>query len=88
VEEVLFEHVAVQEAAVYGAPDAYFGEVVRAVVVLRPGAGATAAEIIAHSQARLVHYKVPKHVDIRPELPKSTVGKVLRRVLRDEARET
>jgi long-chain acyl-CoA synthetase len=86
VEEVLFEHAAVQEAAVYGAPDAYFGEVVRAAVVLRPGASATPDEVIAHCRARLVHYKTPKSVEIRAELPKSTVGKVLRRVLRDEAR--
>ncbi len=86
VEEVLFEHAAVQEAAVFGTPDDYLGEVVRAVVVLRPGAVATPDEMIAHCRARLAHYKIPKSVEIRADLPKSGVGKVLRRVLRDEAR--
>ena len=85
IEEVLYEHPAVQEAAAYGVPDAYLGEVARAAVVLRPGAAATPADLVAHCQARLAPFKAPRLVLVRDALPKSTVGKLLRRVLRDEA---
>ncbi|GJG87023.1 long-chain-fatty-acid--CoA ligase [Gemmatimonadetes bacterium T265] len=85
IEEVLHEHPAVQEAAAYAAPDAYLGEVVRAAVVLRPGASATEEELVAHCRAGLAPFKTPRTIDLRDALPRSTVGKVLRRVLRDEA---
>ena len=85
VEEVLYEHPAVLEAAAYGVPDAYLGEVARAAVVLRPGADATAAALAAFCAERLAPYKRPRVVEVRDALPKSTVGKLLRRVLRDEA---
>ena len=86
VEEVLFEHPKVQEAVVAGVPDAYRGETVKAYVVLRSGEAATADELIAFCAERLAPYKVPKQVEFRSELPKTQVGKFLRRVLVDEER--
>ncbi len=84
VEEVLFEHPKVQEAVVAGVPDSYRGETVKAYVVLKPGMSATAEEIIEHCKERLAPYKVPKQVEFRSELPKTMVGKFLRRVLVEE----
>jgi len=84
VEEVLFEHPKVQEAVVAGVPDAYRGETVKAYVVLRPGKTATADELIAFCAERLAPYKVPKQVEFRSDLPKTQVGKFLRRVLVEE----
>jgi long-chain acyl-CoA synthetase len=81
VEEVLFQHPAVQEAAVAGIPDEYRGETVRAFVVLREGMAATEQELIDFCGEHLARYKVPTAVEFRSELPKSTVGKVLRREL-------
>ncbi|HET9017509.1 MAG TPA: long-chain fatty acid--CoA ligase [Thermomicrobiaceae bacterium] len=81
VEEVLYEHPAVLEAGVAGIPDPYRGETVKAYVVLRPGASATAADLEAFCRERLAAYKVPRLFEFRDELPKSAVGKVLRRVL-------
>lgn len=84
VEEVLFMHPKVQEAVVAGVPDPYRGETVKAYVVLKPGEVATADEIIKFCQDKLAPYKVPKQVEFRSELPKTMVGKVLRRVLVEE----
>lgn len=84
VEEVLFEHPKVQEAVVAGVPDPRRGESVKAYVVLKPGESATAEEIIAHCKKNLAPYKVPYQVEFRSELPKSMVGKFLRRVLVEE----
>ncbi len=78
VEEALYAHPAVAEAAVVGQPDARWGEVVVAVVVCRAGASATAAELVAHCRERLAGYKVPKRFEFRPALPKSAAGKILR----------
>jgi long-chain acyl-CoA synthetase len=86
VEEVLFEHPKVQEAVVAGVSDAYRGETVKAYVVLRAGEAATADELIAFCAERLAPYKVPKQVEFRSELPKTQVGKFLRRVLVEEER--
>jgi long-chain acyl-CoA synthetase len=86
IEEVLYEHPAVQEAVVAGVPDAYSGEMVKAYVVMRTGQTATADEIIAFCRERLTAYKVPRQVDFRTELPKTLVGKPLRRVLVEEER--
>lgn len=86
VEEVLYSHPAVLEAAAVGLPDAYRGETVHAVVALKPGMTASEAEIIAHCRAHLSPYKVPRSVEFRTELPKTAVGKVLRRQLAEEAR--
>ncbi|MET9954689.1 AMP-binding protein [Streptomyces sp. NPDC006339] len=82
VEDVLHTHPAVREAAVVGVPDAYRGETVKAYVSLRPGASAEPAELSAHCERRLAAYKYPREVEILPELPKTTSGKILRRDLR------
>src|SRR5579875_1080206 len=85
VEDVLYEHPAVREAAVVGVPDAYRGETVRAFVSLRPGAEATADELIAFCRQRMAAYKYPRQVEFLAELPKTVTGKVLRRELRARA---
>jgi long-chain acyl-CoA synthetase len=85
VEEVLFAHPAVLDACVIGVPDEYRGETVRAYIVLKPGQTATAAELTAYCRERLAPYKVPKQFVFREALPKTLIGKVLRRALRDEA---
>ncbi len=86
VEEVLYEHPAVVEAAVVGVPDPYRGETVKAYIVLKEDAKGKVSEqdIISFCKERLAAYKVPKIVEFRDELPKSAVGKILRRVLREE----
>jgi long-chain acyl-CoA synthetase len=90
VEDVLYKHPAVQEAAVFGIPDARWGEAVHAVVVLR--AAAAADDLLGHCRTTLADYKVPKRIELRDEpLPKSGAGKVLKRELRApywEGRET
>ena len=86
VEEVLLMHPAVQEAVVAGVPDAYRGETVKAFVVLRPGQEASADEIADFCRLHLAAFKIPRQVEFRAELPKSLVGKYLRRVLVDEER--
>ncbi|MEU6975804.1 AMP-binding protein [Streptomyces sp. NPDC046371] len=82
VEDVLYTHPAVREAAVVGVPDAYRGETVKAYVSLRPGADAGSAELSAYCEQRLAAYKYPREVEILAELPKTTSGKILRRDLR------
>jgi long-chain acyl-CoA synthetase len=86
VEGVLYTHPAVLEAAVIGVPDAYRGEVVRAFVVLKSGTAITGEELIEHCRSGLAEFKVPRKIEIRESLPKSAVGKILLRVLRDEAK--
>jgi len=85
VESVLYAHPAVRLAAVIGIPDTYHGEVVKACIALKPDAAVTAEDVIAHCRVSLTEYKVPRHVEIRDTLPMSAVGKILYRVLRDEA---
>lgn len=88
VEEALFQHPAVREAAVTPAADPVYGEVVKAHVVLKPGAGATAEELIRWCAGQLAPFKVPRQIEFRAELPKTAVGKVLRRVLVEEGKAT
>jgi len=88
VEDALLRHPAVREAAVIGVPDAYRGETVWAYVSLRPGASATSGELIEFCREQLAAYKYPRRVEVLPELPKSPAGKLLRRELRERARET
>ncbi|MCY2961768.1 MAG: long-chain-fatty-acid--CoA ligase [Planctomycetota bacterium] len=82
VENVLYAHPAVLEAAVYGAPDPVWGETVRAALVLRPGTQLDVGEILAFCRARLTHYKAPKGVDFLAELPRTGSGKIAKRLLR------
>ncbi len=84
VDEVLFEHPKVLEAVTVGVPDEYRGETVKVFVVLKPGEECTEEEIISFCRERLAPYKAPRLVEFRSELPKSMVGKVLRRALREE----
>jgi long-chain acyl-CoA synthetase len=82
VEDVLYEHEAVREAAVVGAPDEYRGETVKAFVSFKPGRGASPEELIAHCRERMAAYKYPRFVEVLDELPKTVTGKILRRELR------
>lgn len=82
VEKVVMEHPNVLEVCVVGVPDEKWGEVPKAFVVPRPGAAASAADIIQFTRARLAHFKCPKHVEFGP-LPKTATGKIQKYVLRD-----
>lgn len=84
VEEVLYEHPKVKEAAVAGIPDPYRGETVKAYIVLKDGETATEEEIISFCRENMARYKVPKVVQFREDLPKTLVGKILRRALVEE----
>jgi long-chain acyl-CoA synthetase len=84
VEDVLYEHPAVREAAVVGVPDEYRGETVKAFVSLRPGQTVEPGELVAFCKSRMAAYKYPRQVEILEELPKTVTGKILRRELRDE----
>ena len=86
IESVLFEHRAVADAAVVGRPDERWGEVGVAYVVMRPGALTDAVELAGHCRQRLAPYKVPREIVFVEELPRSSVGKMLRRQLREGAR--
>jgi acyl-CoA synthetase (AMP-forming)/AMP-acid ligase II len=83
VEEAILAHPAVAEVAVVGVPDVEWGEVVKAVCVLKAGARATAEEIVAACRERLAGYKKPRIVEFVPELPKNAYGKVERRRLKE-----
>jgi len=84
VEDVLFEHPGIKEVGVIGIPDEFSGEVVKAFVVLKdPSKGPTEQEVIDFCQSRLAKYKVPRKVEFVDELPKTLIGKVLRRKLRE-----
>jgi long-chain acyl-CoA synthetase len=87
LEAVLHEHPSVAEAAVVGVPDETYGENVVAFVVARPGAAANEAELIEHVCKNVARFKAPSRVEFLPALPKSNIGKILRRVLRDKASE-
>lgn len=84
IEEVLYEHPAIQEAVVIGIPDEYRGEAVKAVIVLKSGKDAATTEIKEFCRQNMAAYKVPNVVEFREQLPKTSVGKILRRALREE----
>lgn len=84
IEELLNSHPAVKEVAVVGVPDDTWGESVKAVIALNEGAHLTEAEVIEYCKEHLASYKKPKSVDFRDALPKSSLGKILKNVIRDE----
>ncbi len=84
VDEVLYQNPKVAEGVTVGIPDAYRGETVKVFVVLKPGETATEKDIIDFCKEKLAPYKVPKQVEFRESIPKSAVGKILRKILRDE----
>ncbi len=87
VEEVLYAHPAVQEAAVIGVPDEKFGEEVKAVVVLKQGRQATAEDLIAYTRERVAAYKYPRSIEFTDELPKGATGKILKKDLKAQLEE-
>jgi len=82
IEEVLYRHTAVEMAAVVGAPDPKWGEIVVAAVTLKSGSAVDEAELIAHCRKYLSSFKVPKRIDFRDQMPLSSFGKILRRDVR------
>lgn len=84
IEEVLYQHEAVEEAIVIGIPDTYRGETVKAFVKLKAGVAVTPEKLIEYAKMNLAPYKVPTEIEILDDLPKSSVGKLLRRLLRKE----
>ncbi|GAE34881.1 long-chain-fatty-acid--CoA ligase [Halalkalibacter akibai] len=87
IEEVLYEHEAIQEAVVIGVPDEYRGETVKAFVVLKEGKNLTEKELDEYCRKNLAAFKVPRLYEYRQELPKTLVGKILRRVLVEEEKQ-
>ena len=84
IDEVIFKHPKVKDVITVGIPDEYRGETVKAFVQPVEGVEITEEEIIAYCREKLAAYKVPRSVEFRKELPRSMVGKALRRILRDE----
>ena len=82
VEEVIFQHPAVQEAAVIGIPDEKWGEVLKAFVVRRPGEDVGADALLAFLEPRIARMKMPKHVEFIEQIPRNANGKVLKTALR------
>ncbi|MFE6170108.1 AMP-binding protein [Viridibacillus arvi] len=87
IEEVLYEHEAVQECVALGVPDPYRGETVKAFIVLKEGMKVTEEEFNKYCRENLAAFKVPRIYEFRSELPKTAVGKILRRTLQDEDKE-
>lgn len=83
IDNVLFDHPKILEACVIGVPDKYRGETVKAFIVVKPGETLTEEEVIDHCKENLAAYKIPKLIEFVGELPKSAVGKILRRELRE-----
>jgi long-chain acyl-CoA synthetase len=87
IDQVLLEHPKIAEAVAVGIPDRYRGQTVKAYVVLKPGQTASEEEILNFCRQNLAKYKVPTQVEFRTHLPKTPSGKILRRMLRQEALE-
>ncbi|MEH7451796.1 AMP-binding protein [Gottfriedia acidiceleris] len=87
IEEVLYEHEAIKEAVIVGIPDAYRGETVKAYIVLKEGKSVTEAELDDFCRKYLAAYKVPRIYEFRNELPKTMIGKILRRTLLEEEKQ-
>ncbi|SFB11978.1 long-chain acyl-CoA synthetase [Lentibacillus halodurans] len=85
VEEIMYEHPAIQEVVVVGVPDRYRGETVKAVAVLKDGETVTEEALIDYCRKNMAVYKVPRIIEFRDELPKTNVGKILRRKIREES---
>ena len=83
IDEVLYMHPAVQEAAAVGVPDDYRGEVIKAYVVLRPDAETSADDLMTHCREHLAKYKVPVVIHVLENIPKTTVGKIDKKALRE-----
>ena len=83
VEDCLFQHPAIIEAAVIGVPDDKWGETIKALVVCRPGHALTSTEVIAFCRGRLTHFKCPTSVEIRDVLPRTATGKMQKFRLRE-----
>ena len=84
VEEVLYRHPKIKDAVVVGLPDRFAGEIIKAYVVTKEGEAATSEEVLAFCRTELSKFKVPQQIEFRSELPKTIIGKVLRRVLLEE----
>jgi long-chain acyl-CoA synthetase len=87
VEEVLYQHPEVVEVVAVGVPDEYSGETVKVFAVRKAGSAVTEEDLVSYCKETLAPYKVPKILEFRDELPKSAVGKILKRVLAAEERE-
>ncbi|WP_232782863.1 long-chain fatty acid--CoA ligase [Bacillus sp. BA3] len=87
VEEVLYQNPDVAEACTFGVPDSYLGEKLFAIVVLKKDASITGEDLISWCEGRLARYKIPRVIEFRDELPKTSVGKILRRKLVEEFKE-
>jgi long-chain acyl-CoA synthetase len=83
VENAIYGHPSVAEVAVIGVPDEKWGEAVKAVVVLKPGASAEASDILSFARSRIAAFKIPKSIDFVDALPRNAAGKVLRRQLQE-----
>jgi long-chain acyl-CoA synthetase len=86
VEEVLYEHPKIKEACCIGIPHERWGEAVKVFVVLKEGETATSEELMAHCRAQLSKYKLPAEIEFKKDLPKTNVGKILRKELKEEER--
>jgi long-chain acyl-CoA synthetase len=87
IEETLYQWEEVAEVVAVGVPDEYRGETIKAFVAPKPGSDVTEEKLVEYCKENLAPYKVPKEIEFRDELPKSAVGKLLRRVLADEERQ-